>query len=161
MNERRRRRLGLALVALLIPAMTFGASPGRDDETELRRIKTEEWPRIYREQDVAALDRLLAAEFQMLDAEGTVSTKAGELAWVRDNRPGYERFRFEIDRLDVFENGTAVVSGRGIVEGRDAEGRATTTTYASSNVLIKREGRWQAVASHVSGVRREPAQGAP
>ena len=149
------RRIPFILTLLaLLPASTVIATEARDDEAELRRIKTEEWPRLYREQDVAGLDRLLAAEFQMLDAEGTVSTKAEELNWVRDNRPGYERFRFEIDRLDVFENGTAIVSGRGIVDGRDAEGAATTTTYASSNVLIKRDGRWQAIASHVSGVKR-------
>lgn len=150
---------GIAAVMPDTPSAHAAAiAPPADDAAELRRIKTEVWPRLYREQDVAGLDQLLAREFQMIDAEGAVSMKADELAWARDNRPGYERFRFEIDRLDVFENGTAVVSGRGIVEGRDAEGRATTTTYASSNVLIKRDGRWQAVASHVSGSRREAAR---
>lgn len=148
----------VALMALLPSSKVVAAAAPSKDDAELRRIKTEEWPRLYREQDVAGLDRLLAAEFQMLDSEGAVSTKAGELAWVEANRPGYERFRFEIDRLDVLENGTAIVSGRGIIEGRDAVGTATTTTYASSNVLIKRDGRWQAIASHVSGLRRETAR---
>jgi hypothetical protein len=38
-----------------------------------------EWPRAYREQDVALLDRILADEFQMIDADGNWSTKAEEI----------------------------------------------------------------------------------
>lgn len=36
----------------------------------------------------------------------------------------------------------AVVSGRGIIEAVDEQGAPTTRTYASSNVLIRRDGRW-------------------
>jgi hypothetical protein len=36
----------------------------------------------------------------------------------------------------------AIVDGTGLADGY---------TYRSSNVLIKADGRWQAVASHVSG----------
>ena len=61
----------------------------------------------------------------------------------------------EIKRLEIFENGTAVVAGTGHIQGRDADG-PYKVEYQSSNILIKRGGLWKAVASHVSGARRKP-----
>lgn len=145
-------RLRIAVVLMLtvlVPALA-GGSP--TDEQELRRIKEELWPRAYREGDAALLDRLLAAEFQMIDPEGGGSDKAGELEFVRTGRWVNRSFRFEIRRLDVFENGTAVVAGRGVVVGPESDPDGGYQ-YQSSNVLIRRDGRWQAISSHVSGYR--------
>jgi hypothetical protein len=55
-----------------------------------------------------------------------------------------------------FENGSAIVAGRGIVSGTDEQG-PYTLEYQSTNVLIKRDGTWRAVASHVSGIKRVDA----
>ena len=122
------------------------------DERELRQLKEERWPRAYRDGDVALLDSILAPEFRLINASGDWSTKQDELDHVAKHRPAYRAFRFEILRLEVFENGSAIVAGRGVVTG-DAAGPNAVFEYQSSNVLIKRDGRWQAVSSHVSGVR--------
>lgn len=122
------------------------------DEATLRYLKEVEWPRAYRDQDDALLDRILAPEFRLIGADGRWSDKAGELERVRTTRPGYDSLRFEITRLDVFENGTAIVAGTGHVAGTNEDGEYAFR-YESSNVLIRRDGRWQAVASHVSGIR--------
>src|SRR5690606_14513647 len=86
----------LLLVSLAGPAAASGPT---EDERELRRIKEELWPRACREGDVALLDRLLAAEFQVIDAEGGRSDKAAELAFAAGRRWINRSFRFEIDRL--------------------------------------------------------------
>jgi hypothetical protein len=125
------------------------------DEKALRHLKEVEWPKAYREQDTALLDRILADEFQSIDDEGNWSTKAEEMDYIRKNKPSYESFRFEIKRLEIFENGTAIVSGTGHIQGRDGEG-PYKVEYQSSNILIKRSGLWKAVASHVSGIQRKP-----
>jgi ketosteroid isomerase-like protein len=62
---------------------------------------------------------------------------------------------FTIRRLEVFENGTAIVAGEGTIKGKDKDG-SYVLTYQSSNVLIKRSGLWKAIASHVSGIKRVP-----
>lgn len=139
----------LLLGALAAPAV---ADSRADDERELRRIKEELWPRAYREGDAALLDRLLAAEFQLIDPDGGGSDKAAELAYVAEHRWRNRAFRFEIERLDVFENGTAVVAGRGVAVGPESD-PGGGYQYRSSNVLIRRDGRWQAISSHVSGYR--------
>lgn len=125
------------------------------DEIILRQIKEKEWPRAYREQDTALLHKILADEFQSIDNEGNISTKALELDYISKNKPAYDSFYFDIKRLEIFENGTAVVSGTGHIRGKN-EGGGYHTIYQSSNIFIKRKGQWKAIASHVSGVKDNP-----
>ena len=133
------RQLVLAVLAFLSLA---GIPAFADDEETLRHFKTVLWPQAYRTQDVALLDTLLHDSFQLIDDEGRRSTKAGELEWVAANAWSPGNFEYRIERLDVYEGRWAVIDGSGI---------ADRYTYKSSNVLIKVDGRWQAVASHVSG----------
>lgn len=125
----------------------------KDIET-LTYLKEVEWPKAYREQDTVLLDRILAPEFQMVRANGKWSTKAKEMAYIKANKPTYQSFRFEIKRLDIFENQTAVVAGTGHVRSKDEKGEYSMT-YQSSNILIKRKDLWKAIASHVSGIEKE------
>ena len=115
-----------------------------DDEAELREIKSTLWNQAYRTQDVALLDRILHDSFEMIDNDGNRSTKAKELDYIANNQWDPGNFEYRIERLHIYPNGTAVVDGTGI---------ASNYTYKSSNVLIKEDGRWQAILSHVSGHR--------
>jgi hypothetical protein len=144
------------LGGLFLPVMAvLSAEPSPADAAKLREIKEVFWPKAYREGDTALLDKILADQFQLIDAEGTISTKREELDYVRKNKPTYKSFRFEITRLEVFENRTAIVSGTGRMEfDATAKTEAHSIEYKSSNVFIERDGRWQAIASHVSGVKK-------
>ena len=115
-----------------------------DDEQTLRHIKTVLWPQAYRTQDVELLDSLLHDSFEMIDAEGNRSTKAKELDYVRNSQWDPGKFEFRIERLAIYKDSLAVVDGAGVAE---------KYTYKSSNVLIKEDGQWRAIASHVSGVK--------
>lgn len=152
MSHRQNLTIFIGLCMILV-SLGVAGNDRSSDEAALREIKETLWPRAYAEQDVELLDSLLADEFQMVDAGGNWSTKQDELAWVRENAPDYDSLVFEIKRLDIFENGTAVVAGEGTVIGTDDEG-PYRLIYQSSNILIKRDGLWRAVASHVSGITR-------
>ena len=146
--------LFIAVVALSATRAEAGPDPATDT-TRLRELKEVLWPKAYREQDTALLDQILAQEFESIDAEGVRSTKPEELDYIRKNKPSHDSFRFEIKRLQVFENRTAVVSGTGHIETKPKEGKkGSRVEYHSSNVFIERASRWQAIASHVSGVKR-------
>ena len=139
---------------LLIALFPYDTNPKQvSDEETLRNLKEVLWPQAYREQDTILLDKILAEEFQMIDAQGKWSNKKGELNYIREHKPSYDAFRYEIRRLEVFENGTAIISGVGHIKGKDEEG-PYLVTYHSSNVLIKRGRAWKAISSHVSGVSR-------
>jgi ketosteroid isomerase-like protein len=123
------------------------------DEQALRKLKTIDWPKAYREQDTALLNRILADEFKMIDSDGILSTKEDQLAYIKIHKPSYASFEFKIDRLDIFENNMAVVSGKGIIRGSDTKGKYVLE-YISSNVFLKQNGLWKAVASHTSGDKK-------
>ena len=118
------------------------------DLKTLRYLKEVEWPEAYREQDTVLLDRILGDDFQMIDANGNWSDKNAELAWIKENASAPDSFYYDIRRLDALENGTVLICGTGHIFND-----TTHTVYQSSNILIKRDGIWKAVASHVSGVK--------
>jgi Domain of unknown function (DUF4440) len=140
------RAINVTFVAVLFlfPVVAFPD----DDEQALRQIKTVLWPQAYRTQDVELLDRLLHDSFEMIDADGNRSTKKQELESVAASPWNPGEFEFRIERLQIYEGMFAVVDGTGI---------ADAYTYKSSNFLIKQDGQWRAIASHVSGVKeKEP-----
>ena len=127
----------LALVCIFFPAAALS-----DDYEVLRNFKTVLWPQAYRTQDVELLDRLLHDSFEMIDDEGNRSTKQEELEFIRNNQWDPGRFEYRIERLQIYQGSFAVIDGTGVAE---------TYTYKSSNFLVKEDGVWRAIASHVSG----------
>ncbi|WP_424964291.1 nuclear transport factor 2 family protein [Ekhidna sp.] len=150
------------LLTLTIAGLLFGCTTPTtnpvvitdDDEETLREFKTVLWPKAYAEQDTALLNQLLHEDFQLIDDNGDKYSKEDELAYIAEYGTTYDEFDFEITRLDIFDNGTAVVSGTGTMKGVNGS-EAYITKYQSSNVLIKVEGVWKAINSHVSGVKEE------
>lgn len=129
----------LAILCTLAPLTGMA-----DDYDVLRNIKTVLWPQAYRTQDVELLDRLLHDSFEMIDGEGNRSTKQEQLERVRSSHWNPGTFEFRIERLQIYQGSFAVIAGTGIAE---------TYTYKSSNFLVKEDGEWRAIASHVSGRR--------
>lgn len=124
------------------------SSTSQEDLGLLRTLKEVHWPKAYRMQDTVLLDKILGSDFVMIDADGNWTDKQAELDWIKNNTYGADSFHYEIKRLEILENGTAIIAGTGHIFND-----ATETIYQSSNYLIKRNGEWKAFASHVSGVR--------
>lgn len=138
-------------LAALAAASACSLTPA--EEQFLRDLKTRRWPAIYAQPDPAGLEALLHPQFQVIDGAGGVSTRAEELAYVRTKKPDppSRTFTYRIERLEVFPNCTAIISGQGRIVTTGPRGRPEVATYRSSNVLIKEGGTWRAIASHVSG----------
>ena len=118
------------------------------DMESLRYLKEVEWPKAYREQDTVLLNRILGEDFQMVDGAGNWTNKEDELAWIKENASAPDSFYYDIKRLEALENGTVLICGTGHIFND-----STHTVYQSSNILIKRNEVWKAVASHVSGIK--------
>ncbi len=146
------------LVLVVLPALNYPGEyplPPADDEAALRRIKEHDWPEAYRNRDTLLLGRILADEFVVIDADGQASAKRDELDYLkRSGHVTYESFDYTIERLRVYGQ-TALVAGTGRSRGRTAKG-TFHTAYHSTNLFVRREGRWQAVASHLSGIKQLP-----
>ena len=127
------------LLGFFVPAVSIA-----DDYDVLRNLKTVLWPQAYRTQDVDLLDELLHDSFEMFDGEGNRSTKKEQLDFISKNQWDPGSYEYRIERLQIYQGTFAVIAGTGIAE---------TYTYKSSNLLIKEDGVWRAIASHVSGRR--------
>jgi ketosteroid isomerase-like protein len=113
-------------------------------ECELTRLEREVGEAISR-RDVAALDRLLADDFQVTNPLGQVLTKHEALAALTS--PDYQLESLSNDDIAVRVFGdmavaTAVGTARGRYQGRETSGR-----FRYLRVWVKRQGRWQAVAA--------------
>ena len=133
----RRSTIKMAILCLVFPVVAVA-----DDYEVLRNFKTVLWPQAYRTQDVDLLNRLLHDSFEMIDDEGNRSTKKKELEYISNNQWDPGSFEYRIERLQIYQGSFAVIDGTGIAE---------SYTYKSSNFLIKEDGVWRAIASHVSG----------
>jgi len=118
------------------------------EKEKLRFLKEVEWPKAYREQDTILLDRILGDDFQMIGDDGQWSNKVKQLDRIKEAPMDHDSFSYEIKRLEILDNGTAIIAGTGHIINDGSE-----TTYQSSNILVNRNGIWKAVLSHVSGVK--------
>ena len=147
-----------AVACVLSVALGGAAWAEPDDEAVIRKFKTQDWPRAYRNQDTALLDRMLADTFVAVNGDGVWSTKRQELERLRTTPWRNDGFTFTIKRLDIYGGHTAVVAGEGLVRFETGD-RPRQVRYQSSNILVKEDGVWRAVASHVSGSKEEPLAG--
>lgn len=122
------------------------------DEEVVRNMKIELLAKAYEDQDTTLLSQILHEKYQLVDDGGEVYSKRDEIQYVSQYGPSYDTFVFEISKLELFDNGTALVFGTGTITGSDIQGNYSQS-YKSSDVLVKEGGTWKFITSHVSGVK--------
>lgn len=103
--------------------------------------------RAYVERDAAALDRLYGEDFTAIDADGTVRTKASELAGL--GKGGGDRLvegRYDLTAVRRFGD-VVIAKGRGRLTFKTADGASRESAYDSVNVFAYRDGQWMYVAA--------------
>jgi ketosteroid isomerase-like protein len=141
--------LALFLVAMLAAP---GASHAANDEQQIRKIE-HEWLAAITKRDGAFLQRLEAADFTVTGPGGKTLNKAGD---IKDTTSGETTFEnMTIDRLKVrFYGDTAIASGLGTVKAHTKE-KDLSGKYSWTDVFVKMNGEWKAVAAHVTAVSPE------
>ena len=128
-----------------------------NEEQEVRRVELA-WLESYLSHDAAAMDRFEADEFRIVYPDGTVVTKAQELAAMKKpHKPRDPEFKISTENVTVRVYGnTAVSTGDFIQQGVYREGPKTGQRFRLveryTDVYIKRDGRWQVVASQLTAV---------
>jgi ketosteroid isomerase-like protein len=143
----------MSYAAAAILAIALLGSPQASKETveqQLIRLK-HEMGQAYVSRDIGALERLYADDYTVTDSEGTTTNKTQEIDRLRSGKSTYEATSYEDVKVRVYGD-TAIVAGRGTVKGRNATG-PFHTEYHSTNVFVKQNGVWRAVAAHISGVK--------
>ena len=144
--------LTVAVAALLLHGQTNPPAnvslSGRSGADQIFQKQESEWATAVKERDVEKLSRLEAEEFEFTGPTGQIWTKASQLETIKAG--DLEIDSFEVSELKARVYGdTAVVRLRifwnGRFRGADLGGPQRVT-----DVWVKRDGRWQCVASHAT-----------
>jgi len=109
--------------------------------------------KAFLDTDVAALERVLAPDFTLTLSNGEVSTRADEINELRNGKVHYDVFENYDMLARLYGNNTAVVLGKTRVKGT-ADGKPFDFVVEFTDTLIKRDGRWQVAAGHVSRIEK-------
>jgi len=145
-----RASLFFGVAAGVILSIGIAAQTGNVEQTLLQLER--DWEQANAKNDTAALERILAAEFVSTDSDGRLTTRAEAVARRKSRQVKFTTFAQDDYKVHVMGD-TAVVTGRltvkGIRDGKDWTGQERFT-----DVFVRRDGRWQAVATHASRVAR-------
>lgn len=122
------------------------------EENQLLKLDNE-WNEAYPRRDVSVLDRIIADDWVGIDGSGLVISKRDLLERVKSTVPFLDPYKFDEINLRMFQD-AAIVNGRlsGTRRGKDG------TFYIEqryTRVYVKRDGRWQAVATQVTVVKED------
>jgi ketosteroid isomerase-like protein len=121
-------------------------------EQELLNLQRE-WLDAYQKHDATALERIEADDFTLTEGDGKVTTKAEDVASVRNAKPPQPDDAFDVEDVKVRLYGdTAVLIGRVIIKYRN-RGKLVAEQYRYTDTYLKRRGRWQVVASQLTRMR--------
>jgi ketosteroid isomerase-like protein len=124
---------------------TAGLKADRESKEAQALLKLErEWAEAFKNRDKAALERILADDFIFTDDEGQVYGKAQYIeAAIQVIK--VDSYAVDDHMIRVYGD-TGIVSGRWTgkmtIAGKDASG-----AFRYTDTFVKRQGRWQVVAS--------------
>jgi ketosteroid isomerase-like protein len=131
------------LAQVVAPPSTAAQSP---DVAALEALNAE-WLNAYKTHDRAALERILADDFEAVYPGGRIMKKADLVKAAVNPARVVETIAWEDLKIMVFGD-VAVVRARSRMSGKTAEGSFTgSNDYA--DVYVRRAGAWRAISAHV------------
>ena len=143
-------------IAVGVIVLVFGVAvraqtqtPPKSESVEQELIRLENgWLQAFFAKDAAFADRFLAGNYLGTDEHGAIRTKAEEIEEIKAGEHLSTSGVLDKVTVRVFAD-AAVVTGRRIMKGL-FQGKPYSSPYLWTDTFIKRDGRWQCVASHVS-----------
>ncbi len=140
----------IVLIGAVIP-IAVGQARNAKAEQELLKLQGE-WLDAYQKHDAAALERIEADDFILTEADGKVTTKAEDVAGVRNAKPPQPDDSFDVEDVIIRLHGnTAVLIGRVILKYRN-KGQMVVERYRYTDTYLKQRERWQVVASQLTRI---------
>lgn len=121
-------------------------------EDEVRRLERQ-WLDAYEQNDAVAMERIVADDFTITFPNGGMQTKPQLMAMVRaPRRAGQPRMKFYTDGVQSRAYGDTVILVGRVTTEYEREGKTVREQSRYTDTYVRRGGRWQVVASHLSNV---------
>lgn len=143
------KRFPIAVTVVVVVFTLAGLAQQKSGSVEQELLKLEQdWTNANLKADVAVLDRILADDYTWINQEGVLRTKAQNLELIKSGGLVIPSMVTDDMKVRIYGD-AAVVTGRNTfkatLEGKDFNGQERWT-----DTWIKRNGRWQCVATHNS-----------
>src|SRR5881398_969830 len=144
-------KIAVLIVLLAVAPCEFcpAQTPLREEVLQFERDAC----KAFLEADVVALERVLTSDFTLTLSNGEVSTRADEINELRSGKVHYDVFENYDMLARLYGNDMAVVLGKTHVKGT-ADGKPFDRVVQFTDTMIKRDGRWQLAAGHVSRLEK-------
>src|SRR5215831_4823874 len=150
-------RTGLAVLMVLRCSLLFGQSPSGPSvskgdqsraEAEVRRL-FEDMAGNRSKPDAKELERLYADEFTATNASGQVLNKAAVVAARVSGRISAQLYELDEVAIQIYGD-IAIAKTSERIEGNTVSGR-----FRHLRVFIKRDGRWQIIATQMTKIAEQ------
>lgn len=149
--------LTLAL-ALCGVAQARRAQPS-NAEDEVRKLERR-WLDAYEQNSAEEMERIVADDFTITFPNGAIQTKPQLMAMIKaPRRPGQPRMKFYTEGVQSRAYGDTVVLIGKVVTEYERDGKTVKEQSRYTDTYVRRGGRWQVVASHLSNVQEPPKHG--
>jgi ketosteroid isomerase-like protein len=150
------KRIVLNTLSVIAACLAVGQAMAADekgksgnDEQVIKQLM-QEWADALVKGDQAAIDRITSADWMLTDPQGMLISKTQSDAHRKSGTVKFESFKLDELKVRVYGD-TAVVHGLATRKS-SYQGKDTSGQYRSTDVFIKSNGRWQAIAAHVTRV---------
>jgi ketosteroid isomerase-like protein len=117
------------------------------DDNAIIDYMERDWNAAWVRRDAAWLEKNIADDATFIYADGSMGTKASDLALLKDTRNTVEWNN--LSDMNIRVNGNiAIVTGVNHIKGKAAGGSPFENRVRYTDTYIKRDGRWYAWASH-------------
>jgi ketosteroid isomerase-like protein len=167
----------LSLTAALLLVSQFGCANPQNPNTNTASVATPEptpdktsiaaeitkiendWPRIIKEHDAAAVKRTEADDAVFVYPDGTAGDKAQDIKDMEAGALSADSWEIADLKINVLDNDSAVASGRSIVKGGkykspDGKTQDISGEYRWIDTYARRNGQWQIVAGATTPIMK-------
>lgn len=139
----------LALLATSLCGFSLAQTAAEKDVLQFERDAC----KAFLDANLAALERVLTADFTLTLSNGDVSTRADEINDLRSGKVHYDVFENYDMLARLYGDNVAVVLGKTRVKGT-SDGKSFDRVVQFTDTLVKRDGQWQLAAGHVSRLEK-------
>ena len=113
------------------------------------------WLDAYEQHDEKAMDAIVADDFTITFPNGSMQTKAQIMTSIKRPRsPGGPAMKFHTEEVKARVYGdTVILTGRVVTEYQRDGQTSSKEEQRYTDTYVKRSGRWQVVASHLSNAK--------
>jgi ketosteroid isomerase-like protein len=144
-----------AIALVRLPVFAAGTE-GSGDEQQIRKLE-QEWVDAMVKRDGAFLQKIESDDYTLTGPDGKVLTKQEDIKNTTEGDTIFDGIKIEKLKVRLYGN-TAVVNGENMVKAHSKDGDVEedmSGPYSWTDVFVKQNGQWKAVATHVTALGPE------